>query len=67
MQTNLVSVKEFAGRIRSSDRTARKIIRSNDGPLVTQIGGRIFIREDHFAEWLGRQAQGASNEQDKAK
>jgi len=52
MHPILLPTKEFAARIHSSQKTARHILRDENGPKVTRIGRRLFVREDHFLSWL---------------
>jgi hypothetical protein len=53
----LLSREEFRERTRCCLRTAVKLLKSPTGPLVTKIGGRTYIREDHFQSWLDSCAQ----------
>jgi predicted DNA-binding transcriptional regulator AlpA len=49
----VLTLRQWAELNTLSERTARHIIASGNGPKVTQLSGRrIGIREDHNAEWL---------------
>ncbi|EHH67714.1 hypothetical protein GMO_19340 [Gluconobacter morbifer G707] len=30
----------------------RKYLSEQKGPVMTRIGGRVFVRRDHFESWL---------------
>nr|WP_302480859.1 helix-turn-helix domain-containing protein [Acetobacter estunensis] len=51
---SLLSVDETARLARVHPRTMRRYLADNIGPDMTRIGGRVFIREDHFRAWLRR-------------
>jgi hypothetical protein len=52
---DLLTREEFAARARCSPRKASQLLHSMNGPRVTKIGGTVFVRVDHFRDWLDRQ------------
>ena len=58
MQTaKLMTLPETADHARITQRTLLSHIAAGTGPTVTKIGRRTLIREDHFQEWLERNAR----------
>lgn len=53
----LLTRPEVAERARISVKTLGKLIRSDRGPVVTRIGGRVFVRPEHLSSWLDRCAE----------
>jgi hypothetical protein len=51
---DLLTREEFAARARCSPRKATQLLHGPDGPRVTKIGGTLFVRVDHFKDWLER-------------
>ncbi len=50
----LLTRGEAAQKARISASTLGKLIRSDRGPVVTRIGGRVFVRPEHLASWIDR-------------
>ena len=44
--------REAAAKYGGSELTLRRMVDSGRGPIVTRIGGKNLVREDHFREWL---------------
>ena len=53
----LMTLPETADRARITQRTLLSHIAAGTGPTVTKIGRRTLIRDDHFREWLERNAR----------
>ncbi|WP_415430076.1 helix-turn-helix transcriptional regulator [Acetobacter malorum] len=51
-ESKLLSLDEVAHLARVTSRTMRKYLSENKGPVMTRIGGRVFVRRDHFESWL---------------
>lgn len=54
---DLMTLPETAERARVTQRTLLSHIAAGTGPTITKIGRRTLIREDHFREWLDRNAR----------
>ncbi|MFT8945550.1 MAG: helix-turn-helix domain-containing protein [Acetobacter aceti] len=52
MDLKLLSINEAADQARVTSRTMRRYIAENIGPRVTRVGGRVFIQEQHFRNWI---------------
>lgn len=52
--TNFLSVEEVARLSRVTPRTLRKYLSLNKGPVVTRVGGRVFIQKSHYDEWISQ-------------
>ena len=49
----IMTFREWCARCGFSTVTGWRIVKSGDGPKVTQVSARrIGIREDHHAKWL---------------
>ena len=53
----LLTRGEAARKARISASTLGKLIRSDRGPVVTRIGGRLFVRPEHLESWIDRCAE----------
>ena len=51
-----MSFAEAAARCNVVPKTLRKWVRRGGGPVVTRIGGRVLVREDHLREFLDQHA-----------
>lgn len=51
---NLLSIKEFSGKLKKPESTIRTWIRRGDIPkdIIKKIGSTVFIREERFNEWV---------------
>ena len=49
---NLLTRIEAAKRSRISVGTLDSILKGGNGPKVTRVGKKIFIREDHLSQWI---------------
>ncbi|MBF0858700.1 helix-turn-helix domain-containing protein [Gluconobacter sp. LMG 31484] len=52
--TNFLSVEEVARLSRVTPRTIRRYLSLNKGPVVTRVGGRVFVQRSHFDEWISK-------------
>jgi excisionase family DNA binding protein len=50
----LLTKREAAARLRVSERTLHRWLIDGEGPIVTRLGCRVMIREDHLAHWIER-------------
>ena len=53
----LLTLDETAGRARISLRALLRFIAEGRGPVVTKLGARTFVREDHYATWIEANAR----------
>ena len=53
----LLTRGEAARQARISPSTLGNLIRSGHGPVVTRIGGKVFVRPEHLSSWLDRCAE----------
>ena len=57
-----LTLPETADRARTTQRPLLSHIAAGTGPTVTKIGRRTLIREDHFQQWLERNAHSGSEQ-----
>ena len=50
----LLTVDEAARELRVCGRTLSRLAARGEGPPLTRIGRRVFIRADHLAAWVER-------------
>lgn len=43
---------EVARHARITLATLHRLMRAGDGPVVTRIGGRVVVQEQHYRNWL---------------
>ena len=53
----LLTRGEAAQKARISASTLGNLIRSGHGPVVTRIGGKVFVRPEHLFSWIDRCAE----------
>lgn len=58
----LMTLPETAARARITRFTLMSHIAAGTGPTVTKIGRRTLIRDDHFREWIERNARSGGKE-----
>ena len=61
MSYNLLSRDEVSQRLRIAPVTLDTYWRRGNGPIRTRIGGRIFVREEHLAQWVASCAESPTN------
>ncbi len=52
MKYRLLTKAEACEIARISQRQMELLVRSGRGPVVTRIGGKFLVRDDHLSEWL---------------
>lgn len=55
--SELLTVDEAAKQARVTGRTMRTYIAESVGPIVTRLGGRVFIQRRDFNDWLKNSRQ----------
>ena len=51
---DLLTIDECAARLRISVRTLQRLIADGRGPVLTRIGGKVFVRVDQLTGWIER-------------
>ena len=57
VREDLSTLDEVAASARISVRTLYRLIATGRGPVVTEIGGKRFVREEHRIAWLDASAR----------
>ena len=52
MSLELLTLKETAAKARVGLSTLNVMLARGEGPALTRIGGRVFVRTDCFDAWL---------------
>ena len=50
----LLTLDEAARKLRVCGRTLSRLAARGEGPALTRIGRRVFVRADHLAAWIER-------------
>lgn len=53
----LLTRKEAADKLRLSLSSFDRLLAAGKGPIVTRIGGKIMIMEDHLRQWIEAAAE----------
>ncbi len=52
MSLELLTLREVATKARIGRTTLAEMLARGDGPRVTRIGGRVFVRADRLDDWI---------------
>ena len=52
MSLELLTLKEAAAKARVGLSTLNVMLARGEGPALTRIGGRVFVRADRFDAWV---------------